>query len=142
GTPVTPEDITNAITIPNYPTDGKSPKLTFEDSQIPNGNTPGTYEIDVTVEYPDGSKDHVKVPITIGKETDASKYEPVPGTVTKDHGTPVTPEDIANAITIPNYPTNGKSPKLTFEDSQIPNGNTSGTYEIDVTVEYPDGSKD
>ena len=142
GTPVTPEDITNAITIPNYPTDGKSPKLTFEDSQIPNGNTPGTYEIDVTVEYPDGSKDHVKVPITIGKETDASKYEPVPGKVTKEHGTPVTPEDIANAITIPNYPTNGQPPKITFEDSQIPNGNTPGTYEIDVTVEYPDGSKD
>ncbi|MGJ5712520.1 Rib/alpha-like domain-containing protein [Staphylococcus auricularis] len=142
GTPVTAEDITNAITIPNYPTDGKSPKFTFEDSQIPNGNTEGTTEVDVTVEYPDGSKDKVKVPVTIGKQSDASKYEPVPGTVTKDHGTPVTPEDIANAITIPNYPTNGQPPKITFEDSQIPNGNTPGTYEIDVTVEYPDGSKD
>ncbi|WP_213562777.1 Rib/alpha-like domain-containing protein [Staphylococcus auricularis] len=142
GTPVTPEDITNAITIPNYPSDGQPPKITFEDSQIPNGNTSGTTEVNVTVEYPDGSTDKVKVPVTIGKQSDASKYEPVPGTVTKDHGTPVTPEDITNAITIPNYPSDGQPPKITFDPNQVPDGNTPGTTEVEVTVEYPDGTKD
>ena len=29
-------------------------------SKLPDGNTPGTTEVDVTVTYPDGTEDHIK----------------------------------------------------------------------------------
>ncbi|WP_311532402.1 Ig-like domain-containing protein, partial [uncultured Anaerococcus sp.] len=38
-----------------------------------DGKTPGTYEVDVTVEYPDGSKDKTKVTVTIKDEEQSEK---------------------------------------------------------------------
>ncbi|HCZ3202519.1 TPA: YSIRK-type signal peptide-containing protein, partial [Staphylococcus aureus] len=63
GTPTTEEDVTGAVTVPDYPSEGEQPVITVDDpNQLPDGNTPGTTEVDVTVTYPDGTKDHVKVP--------------------------------------------------------------------------------
>ncbi|WP_239732948.1 MULTISPECIES: Rib/alpha-like domain-containing protein, partial [unclassified Mammaliicoccus] len=36
-----------------------------------DGKTPGTTEVDVTVTYPDGTTDHIKVPVTVGEEADS-----------------------------------------------------------------------
>ena len=72
--------------------------------QLPDGNTPGTTEVDVTVTYPDGTKDHVKVPVTVGEEADNDAYDPNVEEVNKDHGTPTTEEDVTGAVTVPDYP--------------------------------------
>ena len=37
-------------------------------SKLPDGNTPGTSNVDVTVTYPDGTQDHVTVPVTTNPE--------------------------------------------------------------------------
>ncbi|MFP4879824.1 Rib/alpha-like domain-containing protein [Mammaliicoccus sciuri] len=144
GTPITSDDVTGAVTIPNYPADKEQPMITIDDeSQLPDGNTPGTTEVDVTVTYPDGTKDHIKVPVTVGKEADNDAYEPKTDGVKKDHGTPTTSNDVTGAVTIPNYPADKEQPMITIDDeSQLPDGNTPGTTEVDVTVTYPDGTKD
>ncbi|MFI3379482.1 Rib/alpha-like domain-containing protein [Mammaliicoccus sciuri] len=144
GTPTTSNDVTGAVTIPNYPADKEQPMITVDDeSQLPDGNTPGTKDIDVTVTYPDGTKDHIKVPVTVGKQADNDAYEPRTDGVKKDHGTPITSDDVTGAVTIPNYPADKEQPMITIDDeSQLPDGNTPGTKDIDVTVTYPDGTKD
>ena len=37
-------------------------------TQLPDGNTPGTSNVDVTVTYPDGTTDHIEVPVTVGNQ--------------------------------------------------------------------------
>ncbi|UTF16965.1 YPDG domain-containing protein [Staphylococcus epidermidis] len=144
GTPTTEEDVTGAVTVPDYPSEGEQPVITVDDpNQLPDGNTPGTTEVDVTVTYPDGTKDHVKVPVTVGEQADNDAYEPTTDGVTKDHGTPTTEEDVTGAVTVPDYPSEGEQPVITVDDpNQLPDGNTPGTTEVDVTVTYPDGTKD
>ena len=41
-----------------------------DETQLPDGNTPGKTEVDVTVKYPDGTEDHIKVPVTVGEQAD------------------------------------------------------------------------
>ncbi|MDE9980431.1 Rib/alpha-like domain-containing protein, partial [Staphylococcus pseudintermedius] len=144
GTGVTEDDVKDSITIPGYPTDGDQPTITIDDpSQLPDGSQEGTTDVDVTVEYPDGTTDHITVPVTIGKQADNDKYTPETEGVNKDHGTPVTEDDVKGAITIPGYPTDGDQPTITIDDpSQLPDGSQEGTTDVDVTVEYPDGTTD
>ena len=73
-------------------------------SKLPDGNTPGTSNVDVTVTYPDGTQDHVTVPVTTNPEKDNNAYEPETTPVTKEHGTPTTEDDVTGAVTIPDYP--------------------------------------
>ena len=40
----------------------------------------------MTVKYPDGTEDHIKVPVTVGEQADNDAYEPTTDGVTKDHG--------------------------------------------------------
>ncbi|QEX38275.1 YSIRK-type signal peptide-containing protein [Staphylococcus lugdunensis] len=143
GTPTTADDVTKAVTVPNYPSDKPAPKVSVDDpSTLPNGKTPGTYTIPVTVTYPDGSKDHVNVTVKVG-DPDSGKYEPKVTPITKDFGTPTTTDDVTKAVTVPNYPSDKPAPKVSVDDpSTLPNGKTPGEYTVPVTVTYPDGSKD
>ena len=44
GTPTTTDDVTKAVTVPNYPSDKPAPKVSVDDpSTLPNGKTPGEY---------------------------------------------------------------------------------------------------
>ncbi|MCO6594914.1 LPXTG cell wall anchor domain-containing protein, partial [Staphylococcus lugdunensis] len=135
--------VTKAVTVPNYPSDKPAPKVSVDDpSTLPNGKTPGTYTIPVTVTYPDGSKDHVNVTVKVG-DPDSGKYEPKVTPITKDFGTPTTADDVIKAVTVPNYPSDKPAPKVTVDNpSTLPNGKTPGTVYVPVTVTYPDGSKD
>ncbi|WP_423228860.1 Rib/alpha-like domain-containing protein [Staphylococcus hominis] len=144
GTPTTEEDVTGAVTVPDYPSEKEQPVITVDNpDQLPDGNTPGTTEVDVTVTYPDGTKDHVKVPVTVGEEADNDAYDPNVEEVNKDYGTPTTEEDVTGAVTVPDYPSEKEQPVITVDDpNQLPDGNTPGTTEVDVTVTYPDGTKD
>ena len=144
GTPTTEEDVTRAVTIPDYPSEKGTPTITVDDpSTLPDGNTPGTVDVPVTVTYPDGTEDHVTVPVTTNEQADNDAYQPTTDEVTKDYGTPTTEEDVTGAVTIPDYPSEKEQPVITVDDpNQLPDGNTPGTTEVDVTVTYPDGTKD
>jgi hypothetical protein len=42
--------VTGTVTIPNYPSEKGKPTITVDDpSKLPDGNTPGTSNVDVTV---------------------------------------------------------------------------------------------
>ncbi|HEC2156084.1 TPA: YPDG domain-containing protein [Staphylococcus delphini] len=144
GTPITEDDVKGSITIPGYPTDGDQPTITIDDpSQLPDGSQEGTTDVSVTVTYPDGTTDHITVPVTIGKQADNDKYTPETEGVDKDHGTPVTEDEVKDSITIPGYPTDGDQPTITIDDpSQLPDGSKEGTTDVNVTVTYPDGTTD
>ncbi|MEJ7508929.1 Rib/alpha-like domain-containing protein [Staphylococcus simulans] len=55
GVPTTEEEVIGNVTIPDYPTDKGTPVITVDDpSNLPDGTTPGTVEVPVTVTYPEG----------------------------------------------------------------------------------------
>ncbi|WP_265340166.1 Rib/alpha-like domain-containing protein, partial [Streptococcus pneumoniae] len=117
GTPTTEEDVTGAVTIPDYPSEKGTPTITVDDpSTLPNGNTPGTVDVPVTVTYPDGTEDHVTVPVTTNEQADNDAYEPTTDDVTKDYGDPTTEDDVTGAVTIPDYPSEKGTPTITVDD--------------------------
>ncbi|PNZ35243.1 Rib/alpha-like domain-containing protein, partial [Staphylococcus lutrae] len=144
GTPTTEQDVTGAVTIPYYPTDEEQPRITVDDSStLPDGRTEGTVDVPVTVTYPDGTVDHMTVPVTTGKQADNDKYTPEASRLNPPYLTPTTEQDVIGAVTIPNYPTDGEQPRITVDDpSTLPDGHTKGTVDVPVTVTYPDGTVD
>ncbi|WP_204194321.1 YSIRK-type signal peptide-containing protein, partial [Staphylococcus sp. GDY8P47P] len=95
GTPTTEDDVTGAVTIPDYPSEKGTPTIKVDDpSKLPDGNTPGTVNVPVTVTYPDGTEDHVTVPVTTNKQADNDAYQPTTDEVTKDYGTSTTEDDV------------------------------------------------
>ena len=70
----------------------------------------------MTVKYPDGTEDHIKVPVTVGEQADNDAYEPTTDGVTKDHGTPTTADDVTGSVTIPDYPADKEQPTITVDD--------------------------
>ena len=68
GTPTTSDEVIGSVTIPGYPTTGEQPVVTVDNpNSLPNGTTPGTVNVPVTITYPDGSVDHITVPVTTGE---------------------------------------------------------------------------
>ena len=144
GEPTTADEVKNNVKVPNFPTEGEQPKVTLDDpTQLPDGKRPGTTPVDVTVTYPDGTQDHVKVPVHVGEQPQNEKYEPEVTEITKPFGEPTTADEVKNNVKVPGFPTEGEQPKVTLDDpSQLPDGNTPGTTPVDVTVTYPDGTQD
>lgn len=80
-----------------------------------------------------------------GKEaSDAVKYNPVAQEITKKFGESVTENEIIGAVTVPDYPEDAEQkPVVTIDKGQIlPDGNSPGKYNINVTVTYPDKTED
>ena len=142
GTPTTEDDVKKAVTVPDYPADKGTPKVTIDEgAELPDGNTPGETNVPVTVTYPDGSKDHVNVPVTVKEQPQADHYPPEATPVEKPYGTPVTDADIKEHVTVPGFPAEGEQPKVTVDEgAQLPDGNTAGSSNVPVTVTYPDGT--
>ncbi|WP_269138075.1 Rib/alpha-like domain-containing protein, partial [Staphylococcus lugdunensis] len=144
GTPTTADEVQKAVTVPGFPSSKGTPVVTVDNpSTLPNGQTPGTHNVPVTVTYPDGSKTHVDVPVTVKEQPDKDKYEPKVTPVTKDFGTPTTADEVKKAVTVPDYPSSKGTPVVTVDNpSTLPNGQTPGTFTVPATVTYPDGTKD
>ena len=117
-TPITPEDYTKGITIP------EGGKVTNVEN-IPDLTTPGKKNpVKVTVELPNGKVITVEVPVNV---TPVKKIE------TPVTNTPLTPEDYTKGITIP------EGGKVTNVEN-IPDLTKPGKKDpVKVTVELPNG---
>ena len=117
-TPLTPEDYTKGITIPEG---GKVTKV----ENIPDLTTPGKKNpVKVTITLPNDKVITVEVPVTV---------TPVKEIETPVTSTPLTPEDYTKGITIPE---GGKVTGVT----NIPDLTTPGKKDpVKVTVELPNG---
>ena len=117
-TPLTPEDYTKVITIPER---GKVTKV----ENIPDLTTPGKKDpVKVTVELPNGKVITVEVPVNV---------TPVKEIETPVTTTPLTPEDYTKGIKIP------EGGKITNVEN-IPDLTTPGKKDpVKVTVELPNG---
>ncbi|WP_341776408.1 Rib/alpha-like domain-containing protein, partial [Staphylococcus simulans] len=143
GQGTTEQEVKAKVTVPGFPKEKGTPTVTVDNpAQIPNGQTPGTVEVPVTVTYPDGTKDHVKVPVTVGEQPQKDKYEPTVGEITKPYGTPTTAEEVQGKVSVPDFPKEGNQPVIIVDTTKLPNGQTSGETQVPVTVTYPDGTKD
>ena len=147
GETISDADITNQVRVPNYPSGAgkQQPDKTIQTgATLPNTNTPGESDVPVTVTYPDGTTDTVKVHVVV-KDTDANTHTPQAAPLERniDDGKP-TEAEITSKVTIPTLPANEKN-KLTYsiaekDKAQIPDGTKAGKFEVPVTVTYPDGS--
>ncbi|MFD3243036.1 Rib/alpha-like domain-containing protein [Staphylococcus simulans] len=143
GQGTTEQEVKDKVTVPDFPNEKGTPTVTVDNpAQIPNGQTPGTVDVPVTVTYPDGTKDHVKVPVTVGDQPQKDKYEPTAGEITKPYGTPTTENEVKDKVSIPNFPKEGDQPVISVDTTKVPDGKTSGEFEVPVTVTYPDKTTD
>ncbi|HCA7530590.1 TPA: YPDG domain-containing protein [Staphylococcus pseudintermedius] len=133
GDPTTANDVTKSIQIPTYPAGGEQPIATADDeSQLPDGTVEGKVDIPVTVTYPDGTQDHITVPVFTNQQRDNQKYEPVSKAVTKIHGISVTGTDMTDTKKNHNYPAGGEQPKVTVkDDDQLSEGKVDSTVGAD-----------
>ncbi|WP_419791125.1 Rib/alpha-like domain-containing protein [Staphylococcus chromogenes] len=142
GTPTTETDVVGKVTIPGYLTTADQPVITVDNpSTLPDGSASGTYDVPMTVKYPDGTTDYITVPVVVGAQPQNTAYDPTTIPVEKPYGTPTTTDDIIGSVTVPSYSTTGDQPVITVDNpSTLPDGTTPGTYDVSVTVTYPDGT--
>lgn len=137
----TKEAVKKAVTV-DWPKDSKKQPtvtITSKDDDIPDGKTPGNYPVEVKVTYPDDTTDTVEVPVTISNKQ-SELYPPKADSITKKNGEAPTAEDIKKAVEIPNWPQGKGQVTKTVDSSSIPDGNKGGTFNVPVTVTYPDTS--
>ncbi|EKI4497702.1 YSIRK-type signal peptide-containing protein [Staphylococcus pseudintermedius] len=130
GDPTTANDVTKSIQIPTYPAGGEQPIVTADDeSQLPDGTVEGKVDIPVTVTYPDGTQDHITVPVFTNQQRDNQKASKA---VTKIHGISVTGTDMTDTKKNHNYPAGGEQPKVTVkDDDQLSEGKVDSTVGAD-----------
>ena len=147
GETISDDDITNQVRVPNYPSGAgkRQPTKTIKaGTKLPNTNTPSESYVPVTVTYPDGTTDTVKVHVVV-KDTDANTHTPQAAPLEKniDSGKP-TEDEITSKVTIPTWPKDEtRNPTYSIangDKSKIPAGDKAGKFEVPVTVTYPDGS--
>ena len=128
------DNVTNLDKLPK----GTKVKDITPDGAI-NPNKPGEYEGTLEIEYPDGSKDVVKVKVTVEKaKTQADENEPkVKDEIIKEGQKPDLTDNVTNLDKLPK----GTKVKDITPDGAI-NPNKPGEYEGTLEIEYPDGSKD
>ena len=137
GEPTTADDVAAAITVTDE--DGNPHNdYTVEvdpEADLPDGKTPGEYEIPAKVIYPDGSEDEVTVTVTVTDRFPDS-YSGSSKVVNKPFGEPVTEEEVKNAIAIKDKDGNPYVGEfdIIVDAADLPDGQTSGEYAIPVTI--------
>ena len=139
GEATTEEEIKGALKEESVP---ENTEVTVKNPEnLPDGMTEGTFEIEVTVEYPDGTSEDTTVQVVVtDNRTDAEKYTPEFDQIEKNYGEATTKEEIKGALKEESVPENTE---VTVKNPEsLPDGMTEGTFEIEVTVEYPDGTSE
>ena len=139
GEATTEEEIKGALKEESVP---ENTEVTVKNPEnLPDGMTEGTFEIEVTVEYPDGTSEDTTVQgVVTDNRTDAEKYTPEFDQIEKNYGEATTEEEIKGALKEESVPENTE---VTVKNPEsLPDGMTEGTFEIEVTVEYPDGTSE
>ena len=139
GEATTEEEIKGALKEESVP---EKKEVTVKNPEnLPDGMTEGTFEIEVTVEYPDGTSEDTTVQVVVtDNRTDAEKYTPEFDQIEKNYGEATTEEEIKGALKEESVPENTE---VTVKNPEsLPDGMTEGTFEIEVTVEYPDGTSE
>lgn len=140
------DDITNAVTIPNFTGDTTKLTKTIKPGEtIPDGTEVGTHNVVVVVQYPDGTSEEVSVPITT-LQKDSDTYTPSAEKLEKKHGEKPSDQEIIGNVTVPHFPDDAATkPTFTIADNdkaKIPDGTQAGTFNVPVTVTYPDGTSE
>ncbi|MTB91299.1 YSIRK-type signal peptide-containing protein, partial [Streptococcus sp. zg-36] len=128
--PVTADEVKNAIAAPT------GAEITNKEVKGPLPTTVGNHSVPVEVTYADNSKETVNVPVGITHVDDKDKYNPAVTKVIKPETSPVTADDIKNAITAPN------GAEITNKELKGDVPTTVGTHNVPVEVTYGDGTKD
>ncbi len=114
------------------------PETSYEWENPVDTSVPGTVPGTILVTYPDGSKDTVRVDITVNETaTDTEQYEAEGGTLEKPYGEPATEKEVLSKVT-----TNAPAEKI---QSILVTGTIPGAGQnkpVEVTVTYADGSVD
>ena len=135
-------DIITKVTVPNQPT---GTTITVDKGQTPiDTKTPGTVNVKVTVKYPDGSENHVEVPVTVGNP-DNETYKPGAEAINKKRNEKAPDADeIKKAVKTSTVKdkTAPKETKVELVDPKtpLPTTDKTGTTNVPVKVTYPDGS--
>lgn len=135
-------DIIAKVTVPNKP---NGTTITVDKGQTPiDTKTPGIVNVKVTVKYPDGSEDHVEVPVTVG-EPDNETYKPGAEAINKKRNEKAPDADeIKKAVKTSTVKdkTAPKETKVELVDPKtpLPTTDKTGTTNVPVKVTYPDGS--
>lgn len=78
--------------------------------------------------------------VTVKEQKDNEKYTPEFDQINKNYGEATTEEEIKGALKEESVPENTE---VTVKNPEsLPDGMTEGTFEIEVTVEYPDGTSE
>ncbi|WP_162890813.1 Rib/alpha-like domain-containing protein [Suicoccus acidiformans] len=163
GNKPTEEEITGQVTIPDYPEEAGKPTISVKNpDDIPSGEeVVDKKPVPTVIEYPDGSKDELDVPVTIqettpvSEETEAEQHNPSYPDVEGKPGTTITipntgdklPQGTTIEVTGPEGYVTEVVPGTETEDPKIkvtiPETSKPGEkVELKVEVTYPDGSKD
>ncbi|HFU3968361.1 TPA: Rib/alpha-like domain-containing protein, partial [Streptococcus suis] len=138
-----------AVTVPNFPAGDRQPTVTVPaDARVTdgtNGNT-GKPVVVATVEYPDGSRENVEVPV---RQRDTAKYEAsvtnpeAPAAIKASHetGTQITDQADKDAILAKvSVPTGSKGTPSLDQNPVVEE--RDGKQVVKVTVTYPDQTTD
>ncbi|HEL1581228.1 TPA: GA module-containing protein [Streptococcus suis] len=152
GTPLTEDErnaVKAAVTVPNFPAGDRQPTVTVPaDARVTdgtNGNT-GKPVVVATVEYPDGSRENVEVPV---RQRDTAKYEAsvtnpeAPAAIKASHetGTQITDQADKDAILAKvSVPTGSKGTPSLDQNPVVEE--RDGKPVVKVTVTYPDQTTD
>ena len=133
-TATTADEVISKVSVPNFPTTGDQPVITVTDtSKLPDGKTSGTFEVPVTVTYPDGSTDTINVTVTVKSAADT--FDPTATNQTVKVGdTPDAAKSIGNVSDLPDG--------TTFTYKTPVDTSTAGDKASIVVVKYPDGSSE
>ncbi|HEL1997416.1 TPA: GA module-containing protein, partial [Streptococcus suis] len=151
-TPLTEEErnaVKEAVTVPNYPAGDRQPTVTVPaDARVTNGTEGNTGKpvVVATVEYPDGSRENVEVPV---RQRDTAKYEAsvtnpeAPAAIKASHetGTQITDQADKDAILAKvSVPTGSKGTPSLDQNPVVEE--RDGKPVVKVTVTYPDQTTD
>ncbi len=113
---------------------GELPSNTKVTAPAVDTRVPGSKQIEITVTYPDKTKDKKTITVTVGSQPQNQTNEPLFQNVTIPYNGTFNPEDsVANLDSLPS----GTTVTSTAVDST-----QEGTQTVTITVKYPDSTED